>query len=213
MPAGPMTELAPLIHIIDDDASLRAALTRLLTASGYRAVAHASPLDFIASKVADEPGCILLDVDMPELNGMVFQQQLAASGNALPVVFLTGSGNIAMSVRAIKAGAEDFLSKPVNKDDLLEAIGRAVQRHADAHLQHTHLADLRARVDSLTAREREVFILVVQGRLNKQIAFDLGNTERTVKAHRHSIMEKMAVKSLAELVQIASQLGLVEDKA
>ena len=199
---------APLIHIIDDDTALRTALGRLLGASGYRVVAHESGEAFRSSPTAHEPGCILLDVNMPGLTGLQLQEHLVRTGSILPIVFLTGNGDIAMSVRAIKAGAEDFLSKPIAKDDLLDAIGRAMVRFEQAQARHAGMADLRKRHAALTAREAEVFALVIQGLLNKQIAFKLGNTERTVKAQRQAVMEKLGADSVADLVQMGLKLGL-----
>ncbi|MES2126372.1 MAG: response regulator [Pseudomonadota bacterium] len=199
---------APLIHIIDDDAALRTALARLLGASGYRVVTHESGEAFRSSPSAHAPGCILLDVNMPGLTGLQLQEHLVKTGSILPIVFLTGNGDIAMSVRAIKAGAEDFLSKPIAKDDLLEAIGRAMVRFEQAQALHAGMEALRRRHAALTAREAEVFALVIQGLLNKQIAFKLGNTERTVKAQRQAVMEKLGADSVADLVQMGLKLGL-----
>lgn len=204
------TTSSPLIHIVDDDEALRTALSRLLLASGYRVAAHASAADFMDKPGSNEPGCILLDVNMPGLSGLQLQEHLAKLHNSLPIIFLTGHGDINMSVRAIKAGAEDFLTKPVAKTDLIDAIQRGLQRYHDTHLQQAHLSELHRRLDLLTAREKEVCDLLIQGLLNKQIAHALGNTERTVKAHRHNILEKMQVKSLAELVALASQCGLLQ---
>ncbi|WP_377705705.1 response regulator transcription factor [Pseudoduganella sp. UC29_71] len=198
------------IHIIDDDEPLRTALSRLLGACGYRVNVYESGDAFVRAETGDEAGCILLDVDMPGLTGLQLQDHLRARNSILPIVFLTGSGDIAMSVRAIKAGAEDFLPKPIGKEQLLDAIGRAMERYAAAAAHQNQLSELRKRAATLTAREREVFVLVVQGMLNKQIAFELGNTERTVKAHRHSLMEKLGAGSLAELVQMANRLGLAD---
>ena len=200
---------AVLVHIVDDDASLRSALSRLLGAAGYDVAAYDSADSFLQAQPADRPGCILLDMNMPGLSGLQLQEHLAKRRSALPIVFLTGEGDIAMSVRAIKAGAEDFLSKPVASADLFDALERAVQRYERAAKENGELNDMAARVATLTPREHEVFSLVVQGLLNKQIAYQLGNTERTVKAHRHSVMEKMQVSSLAELVLVASRLGLL----
>jgi len=206
--SGTNSEARPIVHIIDDEEGLRTALSRLLTAANFRVATYDSASAFVAARCANEPGCILLDVNMPGLSGVQLQQQLSLAGCRLPIVFLTAHGDIAMSVRAIKAGAEDFLSKPVSKDDLLDAIGRALQRYRDAESANSQLQILRDRLQSLTARENEVFRLLIRGMLNKQIAYQLGNTERTVKAHRHSIMEKMQVRSMAELATIASQLGI-----
>lgn len=196
------------IHIIDDDESLRTALSRLLGACGYQVTAYESGDAFVRTVSGNEAGCILLDVDMPGLTGLQLQQHLRERNSILPIVFLTGNGDIAMSVRAIKAGAEDFLPKPIGKEQLLDAIGRAMLRYEAAALHDSQMSELRKRAETLTVREREVFVLVVQGMLNKQIAYELGNTERTVKAHRHSLMEKLNAGSLAELVQMANRLGL-----
>ena len=202
---------APLVHIVDDDAALRTALARLLTAAGFRVQPYASGDAFLAALAgaADTHAqCILLDMHMPGLSGLQLQAHLTAAGCVLPIVFLTGNGDIASSVKAIKAGAEDFLSKPIGKDDLLEAVGRALARCEAARAQHEELAALRRRYAALTAREAEVFALVVQGLLNKQIAWQLGNAERTVKAQRQAVMEKLAANSLADLVRMGAALGL-----
>ncbi|HEY5798634.1 MAG TPA: response regulator [Burkholderiaceae bacterium] len=197
------------IHVVDDDASFRTAIGRLLEACGHQVALYDSAQAFINATSEPGPGCVLLDVNMPELSGLQLQEHLRQSGSPLPIIFLTGHGDVAMSVRAVKAGAEDFLLKPVSRDALLDAVERARVRYDADSQQHGQLAGLRTRVASLTPREREVFELVVQGLLNKQIAYQLGNTERTVKAQRHSVMEKMQVGSLAELVQAASRLGLL----
>ncbi len=205
-----MTKAAFLIHIVDDDASLRGALTRLLGVAGYRVAAYDGAASFMAAPPNDEPGCILLDVNMPGLSGLQLQDYLQSVHSPLPIVFLTGEGDIAMSVKAIKAGAEDFLSKPVASEDLFNAVERALKRFEQGAQQHMELRAMAQRVQSLTPREHEVFGLVVLGLLNKQIAFQLGNTERTVKEHRRSVMEKMQVDSLAELVLAASRLGMLK---
>jgi FixJ family two-component response regulator len=202
----------PLIHIIDDEESLRTALSRLLIASGYRVALYESAAQFLERTCESAPGCILLDINMPGLSGVQLQEHLVKEHSELPIIFLTGHGDIATSVRAIKAGAEDFLPKPVEKSDLINAIQRALERYSNAHSELAHLQESRRRIKLLTTREKEVFDLLILGMLNKQVAYQLGNTERTVKAHRHSIMEKMQVKSLAELVLIASQLGMLDEK-
>jgi FixJ family two-component response regulator len=201
------------VHVVDDDDAFRTAIGRLLGALDYPVVLHASAAGFIAGVAADPgPGCILLDVDMPELSGLQLQEQLARQGHPMPVIFLTGHGDVAMSVRAVKAGAEDFLLKPVAREALVDAIERARQRGAVADVARGELALLQARLASLTPREKEVFGLVVQGLLNKQIAYQLGNTERTVKAQRSCVMEKMQVETLAQLVLVAARLGLVSER-
>lgn len=197
------------VHIVDDDASLRSALARLLTAAGFQVAVYESATAFKSAAPAPGPGCILLDVHMPGLSGLQLQQYLVSVHSALPIVFLSGGADIAMSVQAIKAGAEDFLSKPVASADLFNAIERAVARYHGALREHSEQQGMAARVASLTPREQQVFALVVQGLLNKQIADRLGNTERTVKEHRRSVMEKMQVDSLAGLVLAASRLGML----
>src|SRR5262245_3597447 len=201
--------MVPLIHIVDDDAAFRTAVARLLQAAGYRVALHESGDQLLDHPPASEPGCILLDMRMAGLSGLELQDRLSEQGVILPILFLTGYGDIPTSVRAIKAGAEDFLSKPVSRKTLLEAVERALARYEKAREAHTRLASLRALVDTLTPRESEVFALVVRGKLNKQIAYQLGTSERTVKAHRHAIMEKLRVQSLAEAVSIAERLGML----
>jgi RNA polymerase sigma factor (sigma-70 family) len=201
--------MAPLVHIVDDDAAFRTAIARLLQACGYQVALYESGDRLLESAPGPEPGCILLDIRMTGLGGLELQDRLHERGIILPIVFLTGYGDIPSSVRAIKAGAEDFLSKPVSKETLLAAVERALARYQEAHERHARLAALRALVDTLTPRESEVFALVVRGKLNKQIAHELGTSERTIKAHRHSIMEKLQVQSVAEAVSIAARLGML----
>jgi FixJ family two-component response regulator len=198
---------APIIHVVDDDASFRTAISRLLRACGYDVAVYESG-DQLAQNPPSQPGCILLDVQMSGMSGLQLQDRLAALESAMPIVFLTGRGDIPMSVRAIKAGAEDFLSKPVAKQTLLAAIERALARSRETRDEHQRLGALRALVATLTPREREVFTLVVRGKLNKQIAYQLGASERTIKAHRHNIMEKLHAGSLADLVSMAERLDL-----
>jgi RNA polymerase sigma factor (sigma-70 family) len=200
---------APVIHIVDDDESFRTAVARLLRVSGYQVALYDSAHRLLEKPPGTAPGCILLDVRMPGLSGPELQARLVAAGNPLPIVFLTGHGDIPTSVRAIKAGAEDFLSKPVPKKTLIDAIQRALARSEEAREQSLRLGALRALVASLTPRESQVFALVVRGKLNKQIAHELGTSERTIKAHRHAIMQKLKVASLAEAVSIAERLGLL----
>jgi FixJ family two-component response regulator len=197
------------VHVIDDDAEFRTAIGRLLKAAGYRVALYESAgqlLDRLPGE--DEPSCVLLDLKMPELTGTQLQDQLAERAPLLPVVFLTGHGDIATSVRAMKAGAEDFLTKPVGKDMLLAAIERAVADFAAKRERFQRVSRLRDLLSTLTPRERQVFELVVRGRLNKQIAFELGTTERTVKAHRLKVTEKLCAQSVAELVSAAERLGI-----
>jgi FixJ family two-component response regulator len=204
-----MISATPVIHVVDDDASFRTAVARLLRASGYQVALYESAERLLERPPGAGPGCILLDLRMSGLSGLDLQDRLATLGHPLPIVFLTGHGDIAASVRAIKAGAEDFLTKPVSKEPLLDAVERALGRYEQAREQHQRLAALRALVATLTTREREVFALVAHGKLNKQIAFELGASERTIKAHRHNIMQKLGIHSLAELVLIAERLGIV----
>jgi RNA polymerase sigma factor (sigma-70 family) len=204
-----VTTLRTVVHVVDDDASFRNAIGRILRASGYEVAVYESANELL-DRLPDEvqPSCLLLDVQIPGLTGPELQNRLAKQGSTVPIVFLTGHGDIPTSVRAIKAGAEDFLTKPVAKDKLLDAIERAIARYQATREQHERLKALRALLATLTQREREVFDLVVRGKMNKQIAYELGTTERTVKAHRQKVMEKTRVQSLAELVSIAERLNI-----
>ena len=204
-----MTTDAPVIHVVDDDNSFRSAIARLLRVSGYQVALYNSADRILEQPLGATSGCILLDVRMPGLSGPDLQARLIAAGNPLPIVFLTGHGDIPTSVRAIKAGAEDFLSKPVSKKTLIEAIQRALVRYDDTRERNLQLGALRALVASLTPREKQVFALLVRGKLNKQIAHELGTSERTIKAHRHAVMQKLKVQSLAEAVSIAERLELL----
>ena len=198
------------IHIVDDDDSFRAAIERRLKLAGYEVATYPSAqqlLDRLPDE--EEPGCILLDVRIPGLSGPELQGRLNELGSTLPIVFLTGHADTPTTVRTIKAGAEDFLTKPVESERLLHTIERALARHATVRSERHRIEEMRALVAALTPREHEVFGLVVRGKLNKQIAYELGTTERTIKAHRHQVMEKMRVQSLAELVSLAERLGLL----
>ncbi len=198
-----------LVYVVDDDRPFRSAMSRLLRAAGYEVEAYESA-EQLLQRLPREVGpcCILLDVQIPGLSGPELQRQLAKSGSGLPIVFLTGHGDIPTTVQAIKAGAEDFLTKPASAEKLIDAIERAAARYAAARERQGQLEGLRARFAKLTPRERQVFELVVRGRMNKQIAYELGTTERTVKAHRKRVMEKAEVHSIAELVSIAERLGV-----
>jgi len=204
-----MVVASPKIHVVDDDASFRTGMGRLLEACGYRVALYESAAQLLAKLPSAEFGCILLDVQMSGLSGPQLQDRLTELGNRLPIIFITGHGDIPTSVQAIKAGAEDFLTKPVAKAKLLVAVERALARSAQQQAQDLEFDALRARVSRLTPRESEVFALVVRGKLNKQIAGELGTSERTVKAHRQKVMEKCGARSLAELVLLAERLGMV----
>jgi FixJ family two-component response regulator len=203
-----MSSFPPVIHVIDDDALFRAAIYRLLKTCDYAVALYESADQFVENLPSQERGCILLDVQMPGLNGLDLQERLRAIDSILPIVFLTGHGNIPMSVRMIKAGAEDVLPKPVSKEDLLAATERALARYDEARTKTTRLSSEKALIATLTAREKQVFALLVRGKLHKQIAHVLGTAERTVKAHRHSIMMKLKVRSLAEAVLMADHVGI-----
>jgi FixJ family two-component response regulator len=200
------TAIKSVIHIVDDDESMRRAVGRLLQAVGYEVRTYASAGEFLIARTHEADGCILLDIRMPGPSGFDLQEALARAGESLPIIFLTAHGDIPLTVRAIKAGASDFLTKPVQRDALLGAVSSALARHAESQAAREKLRHWRACLDRLTEREREVFDRVVSGKLNKQIAGDLGKAERTVKAHRAQIMEKMQVTSVAELVHIADAL-------
>jgi len=196
----------PLVHVVDDDESLRTALLRLLGAAGFEARGYASTGDFLIHRGAERHGCILLDVRLPGPSGLELQSALAQQGIGLPVVFMSGHADVASSVRALKAGAVDFLSKPVKRDVLLEALQRALAKDALDRANRAEAARLRALFESLTARERGIFDRVVAGRLNKQIADELGISERTVKAQRAQLMVKLGASSAAELGVLAERL-------
>ncbi|MGI0525874.1 response regulator transcription factor [Rhizobium giardinii] len=200
----------PIIHIVDDDRSFRTAVGRLLSASGYSISLYESGEELLARLPGSAPGCILLDLDMPGLSGLALQDKLAEMAPLLPIVFLTGHGDVKATVRAMKAGADDFLEKPATSEMLLDAISRALHRAASRRDELDRIHTSRARLSSLTPREFEVLRLLVRGKLNKQIAHVLGTSERTVKAHRHNLMEKIGARSLAETVSIAGRLGLVD---
>ena len=203
-----MIDLSPVVHVVDDDPSFRTAIADLLSACGHRVALYESATQLLET-LPGGSGCILLDQQMSGLSGTQLQGRLAELGNRLPIVFLTGHGDIATSVQTIKAGAEDFLTKPVPKEKLLAAIERAIVRCEEMQKQDNRIAALRSLVSRLTPRERDVFALLVRGKPHKQIAFALGTSERTVKMHRHRVMHKCQVHSLAELAVIAERLGLL----
>ena len=204
-----MTETISVVHIVDDEESLRTAVSRLLRIAGHQTREYASATEFMDQRGsgAEPPGCILLDVRMPGASGPDLQDELARRGVHLPIVFLTGYADVGMTVRAFKAGAVDFLTKPVRKEALLDAIGSALRRAEDLHARQCRVAVLRSALATLTAREREVYEHVVAGKPNKQIGRELGIAERTVKAHRGKVMEKMGAGTLVELVRTAQSLA------
>ena len=201
--------MSGLVHIVDDDASFRAAMERRLKHAGYEVATYPSALHLLVNLPTESvPSCILLDVRIPGLTGPELQGRLNELGSTLPIIFLTGYADIATTVRTIKAGAADFLIKPVSSDDLLQAVERAIAHHEVMRGLKSKLEVVRAHAAALTPRERQVFGLVIRGDTNKQVARALGCTERTIKAHRHRVMEKMQVRSLAELVSLAERIGI-----
>jgi FixJ family two-component response regulator len=203
--------LPGIVHVVDDDTSFRTAIQRLLEKTGYRVVTYASAQQLLDQRPDENgPGCIILDVRMPGLSGPELQGRLTELGWTLPIVFLTAYPDIAVTVKAIKAGADNFLIKPVSSYELLRAIERAIARHETAHALKGELEPLRARLSTLTPRQRQVFEIIVRGKTNKHAARELGTTVRTIKAHRQVIMEKMNVQSLAQLVTIAERLGVLQ---
>ena len=205
VPAVPTT---PIVFVVDDDVSVRESLQSLIAWAGWKAETFSSARDFLARPVDHTPSCLVLDVELPDLNGLDLQERIAAERSDLPIIFITGHGDIPMTVRAMKAGAAEFLTKPFERDVLLNAIRRAIERSRVALMQSVELKAIRHRYASLTPREREVFVWVVSGLLNKQVGAELGMTEATVKAHRGQVMQKMHADSLADLVRIAAKLEL-----
>src|SRR6266545_6258353 len=202
-----------LVSIVDDEPSVRKSLARLVKAAGYEVEAFASAHEFLARLQPEDPCCLLLDVQMPGLTGLELQEALAAAGHRVSIVFISGHGNIAGSVKAMKGGAVDFLTKPVTDRELLGAVERAVTKALQMRQDQARAGEIHSRIKSLTPREAQVFALVVTGRLNKQIAFDLGIGEKTVKAHRGRVMAKMRAGSVAELVRLADQGGVIAAKS
>ena len=205
--------MSQLIHIVDDDESFRAAIARLLRVHGYTVAEYASADDFLEHIPSSaEAGCVLLDVSLPGLSGPDLQARLAERGSLFPIIFLTGHGDVPMTVRAIKAGAEDFLTKPVSQQALLDSIRRAFAHYEAERPRQQWMREARSLVDKLTPREREVFEFVVRGKMNKQTAHALGITERTIKAHRQRIFDKLGARTIADLVSLAERLGILIDE-
>jgi FixJ family two-component response regulator len=203
-----MSEPIPVVFVVDDDPSVRAALQSLFRSVGLEVRAFGSPQEFLNAPAAESPACLVLDVRLPGISGLELQDQLVGHDAALPIVVVTGHGDIPMTVRAMRAGAVDFLSKPFRDQDLLDAVQRALDHSRVLRQQQVAIADLQARFGALTPREREVMGLVVAGLLNKQIAYDLGISEVTVKIHRGQAMQKMRADSVADLVRMADRLGI-----
>lgn len=202
-----MGEPRPLVFIVDDEPLVRTALSNLLRAAGLKAQTFATAQEFLRADRPDVPGCLVLDVRLPDMSGLDLQRTLAETNTELPIIFITGHGDISMSVRAMKAGAVEFLTKPFSDQDLLEAVRRAVHQDRATRRSRAELSGLRQRYRSLSPREREVFPLIVSGMPNKQIAAKLAVGENTVKAHRSRVMQKMSASSLADLVRMAERLG------
>jgi FixJ family two-component response regulator len=203
-----MTGAEAIVFVVDDDEGMRQSLKNLIGSVGLQVNVFASAQEFLRSKLTDVPACLVLDVRLPGLSGLDLQKRMAEADMEIPIVFITGHGDIPMTVRAMKAGAVEFLTKPFRDQDLLDAIQQALERDRTARKQRAGIEELRRRFDSLTPREREVMGLVVAGLLNKQIAGELGTSETTVKIQRHQVMEKMGAGSLAELVRMADRLGI-----
>jgi len=203
-----MSESPPIVFVVDDEPAICLSLKRLVKSVGLEAQTFTSAQEFLRAKRPDGPGCLVLDVRLPGLSGLDLQQELLDAKVDLPIIFITGHGDIPMSVRAIKAGAVEFLTKPFRDQDLVDAIQHGIEKHRAARQESVKLTEFRALYDSLTPREREVFPLVAAGLLNKQIAAELGTGEKTIKVHRGQVMHKMKAESLAHLIRIGEKLGL-----
>jgi len=203
-----MSNVAPVVFVVDDDPSVRRAIQRLVESVGLQVELFASAQEFLRSERPDAPSCLVLDIRLPGISGLDFQRQLAEANIHIPIIFITAHGDIPMTVRAMKAGAVEFLTKPFRDQDLLDAIQIALERDRTRRVQETEVAKLRERYESLTPREREVMPLVVSGLLNKQIAAEIGASEATVKVHRSQLMRKMGAESVADLVRMAAEMGI-----
>jgi len=203
----------PVVFVIDDDASVRTALSSLIRSVGLRVEVFSSASEFLTARPAEVQSCLILDVRLPGLSGLDFQRELASANNVIPIIFITGHGDIPMSVKAMKAGAVEFLTKPFRDQDLLDAIQVALERARSRHESEQAVSELRAKFESLTPREKEVMAWVTSGLLNKQVAAEIGVTEITVKVHRGNVTRKMGAKSLADLVRMADMLGIRRTKS
>lgn len=199
---------APIVYVVEDDEATRKATARLLQAAGHAVRTYGTGAEFLNASRARTSGCVVLDLQLPGASGLDVQQALTQTDDALPVVFLSGHGEVSDSVRAMKSGAVDFLTKSTDGSELLEAVSRALARSAEERVTRGRLRALRARYDRLSARERDVFAHLISGQLNKQVAFDLGISEQTTKIHRHRVLDKMQADSIAHLVRMAGDLGI-----
>jgi FixJ family two-component response regulator len=208
-----LTSQIPVVYVVDDDASVRESLSSLIRSAGMSVEVFASPFDFLAKDELDDLSCVVLDVRMPGLDGLALQERIAELGREIPIIFITGHGDVPLAVRAMKAGAIDFLNKPFDDTDLLQAIALALLRVSTTANERTELANLRLRFDTLTSREKQIMFAVAQGKQNKAIAYDICVTESTVKVHKHNAMSKMNIRSVAELTLAIQQLKNVGKKA
>ena len=208
-----MNETLPIVFVVDDESAVGVSIKRLLHSVGLEARHFTSASEFLRAKRPDAPGCIVLDVRLPDLSGLDLQQELAKTNVDLPVIFVTGHADIPMTVRAMKAGAVEFLTKPFREQELLEAVQRAISRHRQTRDQRASMRVLQSRYELLTPREREVYPLVAGGLLNKQVAAELNASEKTIKVHRGQLMQKMEAHSLSDLIRMAEQLGVLSPRS